>query len=145
MVTCGLGLFAAISVSRSGARPEDRGRRHFGNIRQRASGRWQARYRHRGVWHSAPTTFDTAAKARNWLTKQDAAIQEDRWAPPGKGRAAVPTLRTYAAAWLADRNLEQTTRDHYAQILRDHVHPALGDVAVPRSLHRRPRLVCRHG
>jgi len=110
---------------------KDRGRRHFGNVRQRASGRWQARYRHRGVWYSAPTTFDSPAKARNWLTKQDAAIQEGRWAAPGKGPAAVPiTLRAYADAWLADRELEQTTRDHYAQVLRDHVFPAFGDVPV---------------
>jgi integrase len=109
---------------------QDRGRRHFGNVRQRASGRWQARYRHRGVWHSAPTTFDTAAKARNWLTKQDAAIQEGRWAPPGKGPATAPTLRDYAAAWLAERELAATTREHYAQLLRDHIEPAFGDEPV---------------
>jgi integrase len=31
---------------------------------------------------------------------------------------------------LADRDLEQTTRDHYAQLLRDHVYRTFGDVAV---------------
>jgi integrase len=39
-------------------------------------------------------------------------------------------VRAYAEAWLADRDLEQTTRDHYAQLLRDHVYPMFGDKAV---------------
>jgi hypothetical protein len=46
-------------------------------------------------------------------------------------KASPITLREYADAWLADRDLEQTTRDHYTQILRDHVYPTFGAVPVP--------------
>ena len=42
-----------------------------------------------------------------------------RLSPRGAGH-----LREYGDAWLAQRDLEQTTRGHYAQLLRDHVYPA---------------------
>lgn len=41
-------------------------------------------------------------------------------------RPCAPT-----AAWLAERDLAPATRDHYAQLLRDHVHPRFGDAPVP--------------
>ena len=39
------------------------GKSTFGNVRRRASGRWQARYFLDGAWHNAPNTFTTKADA----------------------------------------------------------------------------------
>jgi integrase len=114
-----------------------RERRHFGNVRRRASGRWQARYTGPdGRTYSArtpegrPLTFDTKGDAESWLSLRHADVLRGAWLPPAEPKAAPLALRAYADAWLAGRDLEQTTRDHYAQLLRDHVYPTFGDVAV---------------
>jgi integrase len=110
-------------------------RRGFGNVRHRASGRWQARCKHRGVGYSAETTFSTKRRAEAELGRIERDIEAGRWTPPVKGaRAAVTapqTLRSYADAGLAERTLSPTTRDHYRQVLRDHILPAFGDLPVP--------------
>jgi integrase len=106
-------------------------KRYFGNVRQLPSGRWQARYTGPDtLTYTAPTTFDTKGDAEAWLTLRHSEILRDAWLPPSASKASPVTLRTYAEAWQADRDLEQTTRDHYAQVLRDHVYPTFGDVPV---------------
>jgi integrase len=112
-------------------------RRHFGNVRRRASGRWQARYTGPdGRTYSArttegrPLTFDTKGDAESWLSLRHADVLRGAWLPPAEPTAAPLALRAYADAWLAGRDLGQTTRDHYAQLLRDHIYPSFGDVAV---------------
>lgn len=114
-----------------------RSKRYFGNVRALPSGRLQARYTGPdGRTHTArtpegrPLTFDTKADAEAWLTLRHSEILRGAWLPPAQPKAAPTTLRAYAGAWLGGRDLEQTTRDHYAQVLRDHVYPAFGDVAV---------------
>jgi integrase len=114
-----------------------RSKRYFGNVRALPSGRIQARYTGPdGRSHTArtpegrPLTFDTKGDAEAWLTLRHSEILRGAWLPPSEPKAAPVTLRTYAEAWLAGRDLEQTTRDHYAQVLRDHVYPTFGDVAV---------------
>jgi integrase len=114
-----------------------RSKRYFGNVRTLPSGRIQARYTGPdGRTHSArtaagrPLTFDTKADAEAWLALRHSEILRGAWLPPAEPKAAPVTLRAYAEAWLAGRDLEQTTRDHYAQLLRDHVYPTFGDVAV---------------
>ena len=109
-------------------------RRSFGQVRRLPSGRFQARFRREGAWYTArtvdggPRTFTTAAQADRWLAAQAEAIAAGTWRPPGKTRTAiVPTFREYAEDWLRDRDLAPTTREHYAQVLRDHVYPAFGD------------------
>jgi integrase len=77
-----------------------------------------------------PLTFDTQGDAEAWLTLRHSEILRGAWLPPAEPTAAPITLRVYADAWLAGRDLEQTTRDHYAQLLRDHVYPTFGDVVV---------------
>jgi integrase len=73
------------------------GKRQFGGIQQRASGRWQARYSVDGTWRYAPETFETKAKAGAWL----ASIQTDQgrgvWTDPNGGQK---TLSEYVTAWL---------------------------------------------
>lgn len=108
-------------------------RRHFGNVRQLKSGRWQARYRHHGTWYTARVTFTTRRRAEAELGRIWTEIEAGRWQPPLKATTPVTepaTLRTYATAWLAERELSQTTREHDAQLLRDHIYPSLGDVLV---------------
>ena len=116
---------------------QSRSRRYFGNLRTLPSGRIQARYTGPdGRTHRArtpegrPLTFDTKADAAAWLAVRHSEIVRGAWLPPAEPKAAPITLRAYTEAWLAGRDLEQTTRDHYVQVLRDHVYPTFGDVAV---------------
>jgi Phage integrase, N-terminal SAM-like domain len=109
----------------------------FGNVRQLPSGRWQARWKLAGVWYTArrdsdggPRTFSTKKQAAAHLVWVHREITEGRWSPPGKAAAKAPTLREYADVWLTTRDLQPTTRDHYRQVLREHVYPTFGDVAV---------------
>jgi integrase len=111
-------------------------RREFGQVRQLRSDRWQARWKLAGVWHTArresdggPMTFTTAKKAADHLAWVRREIEAGRWRPPTKS-LAVPTLREYANGWLMSRDLGPTTRDHYWQVLRDHIFPTFGDVAI---------------
>lgn len=117
-----------------------RSKRYFGNVRPLPSGRFQARYTgpdNRSYTartpEGKPLTFDTQSDAEAWLTLRHSEILRGAWLPPAKPdepEAPAITLRQYADAWLADRDLEQTTRDHYRQLLHDHIYPTFGDVAV---------------
>jgi len=40
-------------------------------------------------------------------------------------------VREFAEAWLGHRDLEDRTREHYRQLLRDHVFPTFGTTPVP--------------
>lgn len=109
-------------------------REQFGNTRQLPSGRWQARWRSGGRYFSARVdgralTFSTERKARAWLNTHGDAIRAGEWsaAPP----PAVATLADYAPGWLRSRNLAERTRDHYRQLLRDHILPTFGDQPLP--------------
>ena len=113
------------------------GKRYFGNIRKLPSGRFQARYTGPdGHVYSArtpqgkPLTFDTRGDAESWLSLRQSEILRGAWLPPAEPTADPVLFREYAEAWLAGRDLEQTTRDHYAQLLRDHIYPVFGHVAV---------------
>lgn len=105
-------------------------RADFGNVRQRASGRWQARWTRNGKGYSATTddgaalTFPSRAKAQRWLNAHEEAIRNGTWPPPREQKA--DTFSAYAAGWLATRKLEVTTADHYAQLIRDHIGPTFG-------------------
>lgn len=112
-------------------------KRYFGNVRKLPSGRFQARYTGPdGRPYAArtpegrPLTFDTQGDAEAWLALRHSEILRGAWLPPAEPKTAPVTVRTYAEAWLADRDLERTTRDHYRQLLDDHILPTFGDVAV---------------
>src|SRR5215469_9457354 len=114
-----------------GRRPR---RRQFGSIRCLPSGRYQARYTdHGGAVRKAPVTFDARIDAEAWLARQRAQIIQGTWLPPQE-KAADPqeiAFGAYAQSWLATRRvggrpLAATTRDHYAQVLRDHIEPTFG-------------------
>jgi integrase len=75
-------------------------------------------------------TFDSKQYANAWLDRIHAEIQTGRWVSPLTPGVRPPTLRDYAAAWLADRDLKLTTRRHYRDVLDRHVLPTLGDALV---------------
>jgi integrase len=54
-----------------------------------------------------------------------------QWLPPSAPKVMPKTLRGYADAWLADRDLQDRTREHYTQLLEAHVYPTFGHTPVP--------------
>jgi integrase len=107
------------------------GKRYFGNVRKLPSGRHQARYTGPdGKSYPAPVTFQTKGDAEAWLSLRQSEILRGAWLPPAAAAANPVQVREYAEAWIANRDLEQTTEDHYRQLLRDHIYPVLGDKAV---------------
>lgn len=103
------------------------GHRRFGNVRQRPSGRWQARYPGPdGRLQSAPQTFATKRDAEQWLTVAEARMLSGDWIDPK--RAAVP-LGPYADRWILERpSLRPRTVELYQWLLRKHIAPHLGGV-----------------
>ncbi len=62
------GALDAVRDGAPGRRSLTIGKRHFGNVRQLPSGRWQARYTGANeVVHKAPETFANRADAQAWL------------------------------------------------------------------------------
>src|SRR6266568_9549772 len=114
------------------------GKREFGTVRKLPSGRFQARYTGPdGIRYSArgdggrPLTFSARQYAAAWLSRIDADIQAGRWeSPDAPAKAGPVTLRAYSEAWLAGRDLSESTRTLYAITLRNQVLPGLGDVAL---------------
>jgi Phage integrase, N-terminal SAM-like domain len=97
------------------------GKRRFGNIRRRGSGRYQVRYAGPdGMTHNAPRTFATEEEAEDWLIVTEADIIRGDWWNPDVGR--VP-LGPYAARWIEERQLAARTREKYERHLRVHVGP----------------------
>lgn len=114
------------------------GKRQFGNVRKLPSGRCQARYTAPdGHIYAAcrddggALTFQTRGDAQDWLSLRRSEILRNEWLPPAAPKAAPVTVGEYAEAWLGHRDLEDRTREHYAQLLRDHVYPTFGSLPVP--------------
>jgi integrase len=115
--------------------------RPFGNIRKLPSGRYQARWQGAdGKDRLGPTTFETKADARKWLSGQEADLHRGVHVDPTKGRT---TVATFAEAWLAGRpDLRPRTVELYRGLLTRHIVPGLGpielgrlDVATVRAWH----------
>jgi integrase len=107
------------------------GRRDFGKVRQLPSGRWQATYRSPdGTSHNAPTTFESYDAADTWL----AGVQTDQargvWVRPDLNGGGV-RFDAWAEDWLATRvKIGPKTRAGYEALLRNHINPALGHLAL---------------
>jgi integrase len=102
-------------------------KRHFGTVRQRSSGRWQALYFHDGKVHSAGT-FKTKADALVHLSTIDADLHRGAWINPKSGKT---TLDEYSERWLEQRNeLAFRTRELYNYLLELHALPTLGRTAL---------------
>ncbi len=104
------------------------GHRRFGNVRKRASGRFQARYMGPdGMMRSAPNTFATEKDASRWLTLKEAEILKGEWVAP---EAEEMLFGPYAEKWLKERKLEETTRDKYRSVYKLHIEPYLAHIAL---------------
>ena len=104
-------------------------KRRFGRVRQLRSGRWQARYLGPdGVDRAADETFATKGDAEVWLTLKEAEIINGDWTNPDDGK--VP-LADYARTWIEERpGLRPKTVTLYRYLLRKHIAPALGTLAI---------------
>lgn len=99
------------------------GRRHFGYVRKRSSGKWQAVYRIEGQRHSSGT-FQAKADALAYLSTIEADLRRGAWIDP---RAGQVTLHAYANEWLDHRpDLALRTRELYEHLLSNHVFPSMG-------------------
>ncbi|HET8660709.1 MAG TPA: site-specific integrase, partial [Micromonosporaceae bacterium] len=98
--------------------------RRFGNVRQRSSGRWQARYiGPDGLTRTAPHTFETERQAQRWLTVVESEIIKGEWTPP---EAGAVNLGEYVSRWIAERSLAPRTREAYEDLHRLYIRPYLG-------------------
>jgi integrase len=104
------------------------GHRRFGNVRQRSSGRWQARYPGPdGQMRNAPKTFPTKRDAEQWLTVTEAAMLRGDWIDPLLGKI---TLAEFGTRWIRERKLGERTREEHARTFRLHVVPFLGHMSL---------------
>ncbi|MFA5711516.1 tyrosine-type recombinase/integrase [Mycolicibacterium sp.] len=121
-------------------------RRRFGRIRQcQPSGRWQAAYTGPdGKVYRAPKTFALREDAEGWLSDRRREIDRDLWSAPAteaeKRRAklqkkAATKFSEYSTQWVTTRTvkgrpLKPRTKQHYTQLLDDHLIPAFGAKAI---------------
>lgn len=118
-------------VRGEGRKPQKRGA--FGTAHKLPSGRWRAMYHGPdGRRYTAPKTFLTEKDARGWLSLRQAEIIRKAWVPPEADEQAVPklTFETYAKTWMAQRDLKDRTRQHYAKLLGDHIVPTFGALPI---------------
>lgn len=103
-------------------------KRSFGRVRKLPSGRYQARYLGAdGIDRPAPETFRTKRDADDWLAERQAELRSGDWSDPDAGRI---DFGSYAATWIAERSIGASTADLYRSLLRNHLHPTFGRVAV---------------
>src|SRR5215217_7079187 len=92
--------------------------RDWGRIRQLKSGRWQARYPGPDdVLRPAPNTIETRKIAAEWLSDKQTEIAQSEWIDPDAGKVK---LMDFAATWIKERDLSDTTRERYEIIRRKH-------------------------
>lgn len=106
-------------------------RRDFGSIRRLPSGRWQARFRD-PTGHLHTKTFVTRGDASRFLANARVDISRGDWFDPTSGQQR---LEDFATSWISTRRVRgrpitPRTRERYESILRTHITPALGPVAL---------------
>lgn len=104
------------------------GRRDFGSVRQRPSGRWQARYRDPNG-RLQTRMFATKGDATRFLAGVRADIDRGEWFDPNAGRQL---LSDYAPGWIKTRRvrgrpLAPRTVELYEWLLGKHILPRIGD------------------
>jgi len=104
------------------------GRRNFGSVRKRASGRWQATYWHQGILHTGPNTFTTKGDALAWLSGMEVDIRRGAWVDPHAGRVL---FSEFANGWLASRpDLRPRSTIVYRSLLDRHLIPVFGHLPI---------------
>jgi integrase len=97
------------------------------SVRQKESGRWEARYRDaRGQMHAR--TFPTKGEASRWAKEMETDVRRGEWVDP---RLARTTFAQWAAEYLTTIvHLRAVTRGDYERIVRVHLLPAFADAPV---------------
>ncbi|MFC4062383.1 tyrosine-type recombinase/integrase [Planomonospora corallina] len=105
------------------------GRRRFGNIRKRESGRYQIRYPGPdGQMRSGTETYERKSDAERALSLIEAQIIRGEWTDPERGKVK---LKDYAETWISQRpGLRPRTVDLYRWLLKKHIAPHLGNAAI---------------
>lgn len=111
------------------------GHRGWGWIRRLPSGRLQASYIGPDtIRHTAPKTFTAKMDAEHWLSNERRLIEREEWTPPkeraAERKARAITVGEYAERWIEFRNVKPRTRSMYTDLLRLHIKPKLGKVAI---------------
>lgn len=70
----------------------NRSKRRFGATEQLKSGRFRARYRHRGSRWTGPRTFAKESAAHGWLTEEERLIEWSEWTLPAKHPVKAESL-----------------------------------------------------
>ncbi|WP_326611199.1 site-specific integrase [Streptomyces scopuliridis] len=110
------------------ARARGASRRRFGAIRKLPSGRYQARYPGTdGLLRPAPDTYETKRDAEVFLAQIQADQARGDWIDPADGEVL---FAEYATRWIDERGLAPTTDELYRRLLRLHLEPAFGALAV---------------
>jgi integrase len=111
-----------------------REKRSFATIRRLPSGRYQVRYTGTdGARHPAPRTFAARADAEGWITNKRREIDRGLWDDADeRGKPDPMTFGAYASGWLAGRQvagrpIKDRTRQHYQNILDDHLLETFGN------------------
>lgn len=110
-----------------------RDKRSFATVRKLPSGRYQVRYTGPdGIRHTAPSTFGARIDAEAFIVAKRRDIDREVWASTDDDRPDPVTFGTYAARWLAERQvagrpIKTRTREHYTKILDDHLLPTFGN------------------
>lgn len=110
-----------------------RPKRTFANITQLPSKRWQVKYTGPdGIRRYAPHTFDTRLTAEAFIVAIRRKIDRDQWDATDLDPKEHVTFGAYAARWLANRQvagrpIKARTREHYQQILDDHLLDTFGN------------------
>lgn len=111
------------------------GHRGWGHIRKLPSKRFQASYIGPDLMrHKASMTFTARMDAEGWLSSERRKIELDAWEPPSKireqAKARTVTVAEYAQRWIDERNVKPRTRSGYNDLLRLHIAPTIGPVAL---------------
>lgn len=108
-----------------------RTKRSFATIELLPSKRWRVKYTGPdGRRRSAPHTFDNRLSAEEYAAAKRREIDRGAWEAGAEKRDRI-TFGTYAAGWLANRQvsgrpIKARTREHYQNILDDHLLPTFG-------------------
>lgn len=107
-------------------------KRDFATIRQLPSKRWQVRYTGPdGIRHTAPRTFSYRVDADSYVAEKRREINRETWDADDDKQPERLTFGVYAEQWLANRQvagrpIKARTREHYQQILDDHLLDTFG-------------------
>lgn len=109
-----------------------RGKRDFATIRQLPSKRWQVRYTGPdGIRRNGAHTFLRKVDADAYVADKRREINREVWDAADHDKPQRITFGAYAAGWLANRQvagrpIKARTREHYQNILDDHLLDTFG-------------------